>query len=173
MNKLFSMLILGFLASTMSFASAAATLTDNEIAAIVDTANAGEIEAGNYAESHAKSDEVKNFAKHMVEDHTEMDKASKMMVGKLGLKPQENATSKMLKDDSDKSMQKLKQLQGAEFDKAYIDDQIHAHQTVLDTMDKELLPNAKHIELKHSLTNSRVKVAKHLDMAKKLQSGMR
>jgi putative membrane protein len=173
MRKPFSILMMGLMALFMvQVPSQAATINDGEIVAVVDTANAGEIAAGEYAQSRAKNRAVQDFAKLMVKDHTEMGQASKMLTSKLGLKPLENSTSRSLKEDNDKSMEDLKQQKDTDFDKAYIENQVKMHQKVLDIMDKELLPNAKNLELKHSLTNSRVKIAKHLAMAKKLQSNM-
>src|ERR1051325_8615039 len=121
MRKPFSILMIGLMALFVAqIRSQAATINDSEIVAVVDTANAGEIAAGEYAQSKAKNQAVRDFAKLMVKDHTEMGQASKMLGSKLNLKPQENSTSRSLKEDNDKSMEDLKQQKDSEFDKAYI-----------------------------------------------------
>jgi len=171
MNKLLYGLMAGLTALLASHVYAApATLSDAEIVSVVQTANTGEIKQGQYVQSHADNTEVKEFAKMMVTDHTTMNDSAKALAQKQGMKPQFNAVSKSLKDDSDKSMKKLKGLNGAELDKAYIDSQVQAHQSVLDTIDNTLMPSVKGQELKDALAQSRSKVAEHLEHAKKLQT---
>lgn len=65
---------------------------------------------------------------------------------------------------------RLKGKKGTDFEKAYLDEQVTMHQTVLDTIDTQLAPNAKAEELKTLLTKTRTTVASHLDHAKQLQS---
>jgi Domain of unknown function (DUF4142) len=57
------------------------------------------------------------------------------------VKPEANATSKSLKESGDKTLQRLKTLKGAQFDKAYVDNEVTYHQTVLDALDKTLIPS--------------------------------
>jgi len=170
MNKIPYVFIVGFMPLLAAHVYAApATLTDAEIVSVVETVNMGEIKEGHLAQGRANSNEVKDFAKTMVTDHTVMNDSAKALGQKQGLKPQFNPVSKSLKDDSDKTMKQLKDLKGADFDKAYIDSQVKDHQTVLDTIDNTLLSSAKSQELKDALAQSRSKVAEHLEHAKKLQ----
>ena len=48
-------------------------------------------------------------------------------------------------------MAKLKAMDGAEFDKAYIDNEVAYHESVIGALDKVLLPNAKNADLKSLL----------------------
>ena len=75
--------------------------TDAQIAAIVVTANQVDIDAGKLAESQGSSAAVKAFGKQMVTDHTGVNKQATDLVTKLGVKPEENATSKSLKAGGD------------------------------------------------------------------------
>lgn len=151
--------------------AATATLSEGEILSVVETANAGEIKEGSFAQTHANSTGTKEFAQQMVGDHTVMNDAIKSLAQKQGLKPQFNAVSKSLKDDGDKSLKKLKSLKGEEFDKTYIENEITEHKSVLDTFDNTLIPSAKNTEMKDALAQSRAKIAEHLEHAKQLQSG--
>jgi putative membrane protein len=144
-------------------------VNDAQIASIVVTANQVDIDAGQLASSRATSDEVKSFAKLMVTDHTGVNKAATDLAGKLGVTPQDNPTSQSLKADGDKSLAHLKTLEGAAFDKAYIDREVAYHQQVIDALDKTLIPGATNAELKALLVKVRPAFVAHLEHAKRLQ----
>src|SRR5438270_9295797 len=71
--------------------------TDPQIAHIVVTANQVDIDAGKLAESKGSSKEVKDFGQQMVTDHTGVNKQAEALVTKLKVTPEDNATSKSLK----------------------------------------------------------------------------
>jgi len=159
------------LASALSLAQGSAP-NDAQIAGIVVAANTVDIEAGKLAESAAHSKEVKEFGKRMVTDHTGVNKQAGELAKKLNLKPEESDTSKALKDGGKANIAKLKGLKGAAFDKAYVDNEVTYHQTVLDAIDKTLLPNAKNAELKGLLEKTRPAIDAHLQHAKQIQASL-
>ena len=142
---------------------------DAQIAAIVVTANQVDIDAGKLAESKGKNKDVKAFGKMMVTDHTGVNKSAKDLVTKLHVKPEDNPTSQSLKAGGVDNVQKLKGLQGAAFDKAYVDHEVAYHQQVLDAMDKTLIPSAQNAELKALLVKVRPAFVAHLEHAKHVQ----
>src|SRR5437660_917884 len=71
---------------------------DAQIAAIVVAANTVDINAGKQALSMSHNKEVKDFAQRMVTDHTGVNKQAVALVTKLHVTPEENPTSKSLKD---------------------------------------------------------------------------
>lgn len=146
--------------------------TDPQIAHIVDTAHELDIDGGKLARKQAHSKEVKQFAQMMVDDHQRLQKESKALAKRLKIKPDDNDTSDQLKSDGKASMAKLKKLEGAEFDRAYMEHEVDFHQHVLDALDKTLIPNAKNGELKASLEKARPIISGHLDHAKQLQSNL-
>jgi putative membrane protein len=148
-------------------------ITDAQIAHIVVTANQVDIDAGKLAASMASSPEVKKFGQQMVTDHTGVNKQATDLATKLKVKPEDNATSKALKDGGDKNVAKLKGLKGAEFDKAYMDNEVAYHQAVLDAVDKTLIPGAKNAELKALLEKTRPAFVAHLEHAKKVQGSLK
>jgi len=145
-------------------------VTDPQIAAIVVTANQVDIDAGNLAKTRAQSKDVQAFAKDMVRDHTAVNKSATDLATKLGVTPEPNATSESLKKGGDDNMAKLKTLKGAAFDKAYVDHEVVYHQSVIDALDKTLVPDATNAELKALLQKSRPAFVEHLEHAKHLQS---
>ena len=161
------------LALCSACAWAEGTPTDPQIAAIVVTANQVDIDAGKLAKSKSGNKEVKEFAQRMITDHTGVNKAAVELVTKLKVKPEENPTSKSLKAGGDDTLKRLKGLKGAEFDKAYVDNEVTYHQTVLDALDKTLIPSAKNEELKALLVKVRPAFVAHLEHAKHIQASFK
>jgi putative membrane protein len=159
-----------FAAGSLAAHAEAGAPTDPQIAAIVVTANQVDIDAGKYAESTSRSQPVKDFAKMMVTDHTGVNKSATELVTRLKVKPEGNATSESLKKGGDDNLRSLKGLQGAAFDKAYVDHEVAYHEQVIDALDKTLIPNAQNAELKALLVKVRPAFVAHLDHAKRLQA---
>src|SRR5713101_454596 len=146
--------------------------SDPQIAGIVVAANQIYINAGKLAKSHTKNKQVSEFAQLMITDHTAVNKQASALVKKLGVKPEDSATSKNLKSDARKNAANLKTLKGAAFDRAYADHEVAYHQQVLDAIDKVLIPKAKNAERKDLITKVRPAIAAHLDHAKMVQSSL-
>jgi putative membrane protein len=145
---------------------------DAQIASIVVTANQVDINAGKLATSKASDKDVKAFARQMVTDHTGVNKSASALVTKLKVKPEDNPTSESLKAGGEQNVQNLKGLKGAAFDSAYIDNEVTYHQTVIDAMDKTLIPSAKNEELKDLLVKVRPAFVAHLEHAKQIQASL-
>lgn len=173
MSKLISAFIASVVAvaGTTAYAESAAP-NDAQIAAIVVTANTVDINAGKLAKKTSHSKEVKAFAKQMVTDHTGVNKQATALVKKLKVTPEENDTSKSLKEGGDANIAKLKGLEGKDFDKAYVDNEVTYHQAVIDALDKTLIPNAQNAELKNLLVSVRPAFVAHLEHAKHIQASM-
>lgn len=145
-------------------------INDAEIAAIVVTANQVDIDAGKLAVSRSRNDKVKAFAQLMITDHSGVNKAATDLVTRLKVTPQDNPTSRRLKETGDMNLKHLKALSGAAFDTLYIDREFLYHQQVLDMLDKTLIPGATNAELKALLIKVRPAFVAHRDHAKSLQS---
>jgi putative membrane protein len=146
--------------------------SDPQIAGIVVAANQIDIDAGKLAKSRTKTKAVSEFAQRMITDHTAVNKQASALVKKLKVKPEESATSRSLKSSARETMAKLKGLKGAEFDKAYANNEVAYHQQVLDAIDKVLIPSASNAELKDLLTKVRPAIAAHLEHAKMVVSSL-
>ncbi|MBU6492657.1 MAG: DUF4142 domain-containing protein [Burkholderiales bacterium] len=143
--------------------------TDAQIAAIVVTANQVDIDAGKLAIGRAHAKDVKEFARLMVEDHTNVNKAAVALAHKLNLTPEDNATSRSLKQGGDDNLAKLRTLKGEDFDTAYIDHEVAYHEAVLDAIDKTLIPDAQSSALKALLRQARPTFVAHLAHARLIQ----
>jgi len=164
---------MGLLLSQVGYAEGSAKLTDPQIAAIVVTANSVDVTAGQLATKSTKNKEVKKFAEQMVNDHTSVNKSAVELVTKLNVKPEENDTSRGLQKGGDENIANLKKLKGKAFDKAYVDQEVAYHETVLGAIDTALIPSATNTELKALLEKVRPAIAAHLEHAKHIQSTLK
>jgi putative membrane protein len=144
--------------------------TDAQIAHIVVTANQVDVDAGKLARERSKTPGVQDFAVRMVTDHGGVNQQATALVTKLHVTPEPNPTSASLQRGGDENLAALKKLSGAAFDRAYVDHEVAYHESVLDAVDKTLIPNAKNADLRALLEKSRPVFASHLEHAKKLQA---
>jgi len=147
--------------------------TDPQIVGIVVAANQIDIDAGQLAISRAKSQAVRDFARQMVTDHGALQKSVFDLGAKLSVKPEDSGTSRSLKSQAEQTAEKLKTLQGAAFDKAYIDNEASYHQAVIDATSSVLIPSARNPELKKALQSAAPLFQGHLEHARHVQSEMK
>ena len=173
MKKTLAPILFALLAAGSLGVAHAAGPNDAQIAAIVVAANTVDIDAGRLAESKTKNEDVRAFAQRMVADHSGVNKQAVALVKKLHVTPEANDTSKSLTQGGESTRDRLKGLSGAEFDKAYVDNEVSYHQTVLDAIDKTLIPSATNAELKALLVKVRPAFVAHLDHAKHIQAQLK
>ncbi|MGH6738218.1 MAG: DUF4142 domain-containing protein, partial [Bradyrhizobium sp.] len=128
-----------------------AKLTDPQIAHIAYTAGAIDIAAAKQAQTKASNKEVKAFADDMVRDHEAVNKQALDLVKKLKVTPEDNDTSKTLTKNAADKRAELAKLKGAEFDKAYVANEVAYHKTVNGALKDTLIPSAQNPELKSLL----------------------
>jgi putative membrane protein len=139
------------LATLTATAQAADKPSDAQIAHIAYTAGDIDVKAAKVALEKSKDESVRAFANNMVTDHTAVNDKALALVKKLGVTPEDNDTSKSLvKQDAEKQAE-LAKLSGSAFDKAYIDNEVAFHKTVLGALEKTLIPSAQNAELKSLL----------------------
>lgn len=127
--------------------------------------DAFEIAAAKLAKTHSDSAGVKKFASAMIEGHTASTAKIKAAAAKAkpAIKPDATLTS-----DQQSTLDDLGKLKGSDFDKAYIDNQISAHEDALSLM-KSYADKGDTPSLKTAAGEIAPVVQKHLDMAKALQ----
>src|SRR5690242_6649596 len=135
----------------LSAPALAAGPTDPQIAHIAYTAGTIDIAAGKQALAKSHNKAVRAFAQEMVRDHKAVNDKALALVKKLKVTPQDNATSQALSKGAKAELDKLGKLNGAAFDRAYIDNEVAYHKTVNAALEKTLIPNAHNAELKSLL----------------------
>jgi len=141
---------------------------DAQIAHIAVTAGQLDVEAGTLALRKSKNAAVRSFAGTMVRDHAAVNDQALALVKKLGLTPQDNATSEALTRQSHEVFQRLNALQGTAFDRAYLENEIAYHRTVNKALAKTLIPGAQNPELRSLLSTGLTLFQEHQKHAEDL-----
>ena len=140
-----------FLLAGSAFAQSAKP-TDPQIAHIAYTAGQIDIAAAQLALKKSKNKDVRAFAADMERDHKAVNDKALALVKKLNVKPEDNPTSQQLSKQASDKRAELSKLNGAAFDKAYIDNEVAYHKTVNGALQNTLIPSASNQELKDLLT---------------------
>ncbi|WP_173934684.1 DUF4142 domain-containing protein [Chelativorans sp. Marseille-P2723] len=125
--------------------------SDPQIAHIAYTAGAIDIEAAKLALSKSETQAVLDFAQSMVNDHEAVNAQALALVEKLGVTPEDNPTSQSLMSAAETKRAELAELEGADFDQAYIENEVAFHAQVNDALETVLIPSAENEELKSFL----------------------
>jgi putative membrane protein len=140
-----------YMLSGAGVAQTAAKPTDPQIAHIAYTAGQLDIEAAKQAISKSTNKDVRAFADDMARDHTAVNDKALALVKKLNVTPEDNDTSRALTKQAAEKRAELSKLSGAEFDKAYIANEVAYHKTVNGALETTLIPSASNPELKSLL----------------------
>ena len=156
-------------ATTPAATPAAPALTDANIVAILDGANAADSAAGSVAAAKGTAADVKAFGRDMMRDHHALRVAGLDLAKKLNVTPEmpagdTSATAASKWKDSLTAMAR-----GAAWDKAYIDHEVTYHQAVLNTA-QTALGAAQNADLKALIQKAAPNIQAHLDHAKQIQS---
>lgn len=147
----------------------ATPVSQPQIVAIVTAANDADIAAGKLASEKASNAQVKTFAQRMVTDHGASNQQVSALATQLRITPEPNPGSQQIRQTAEQSLASLRGLSGAEFDRAYMANEVAFHEAVLDALTKTLLPSARNAELKALLAQTRGVVESHLNLAKQIQ----
>jgi putative membrane protein len=152
-------------------AKSAGDLTDANIVALLDHANVADSAAGSLASTKATDPKVKQFARLMMAEHHALRKEGQGLAKKLGITP-EPPGSDPVTPLAEKEMEALKSTQkGAEFDRTYIQQEIAAHQAVLDLAEQSR-DAADNAELKGLIEKARPVIEKHLKQAQDIEKSL-
>jgi len=159
-------------ADTSAMAGASSTTSgtwsDANIVALLDHANAADSTAGALAATKATSPEVKQFAKLMMSEHHALRKQGADLAKQLKVTPEPPANDPVTPLAQQETQALQSAPKGAEFDKTYIDQEVAAHQAVLDLLN-QAHDQADNAQLKALIEKAKPVIEKHLDQAKQLQ----
>lgn len=141
-------------------------LSDAQIADVVSSANQGEIEQAKQAQGKAKNARVKKFAAMMIQHHGDAQKKLAGVSKKLMLSSSASALQSEVRSSGASVLDKLKTMNGTDFDIAYMDAQVTQHEAMLAALDKTLIPRAETDEMRTLLSEIRPVIEKHLTEAR-------
>jgi putative membrane protein len=142
---------------------------ESDIAGILVAANQGEIQINTLALSRTTTASVRSFAQKMIEDHTADLGAAQTLFASISLSAASNLTTQNLQAITQQARTILTNTPtGAEFDRAYIQNQVQMHQMMLGMLDTMLIPSARSTQLIQFLETQRTQVAAHLALAQQI-----
>lgn len=151
-------------ALTVSGLSAATSDTpmsaaDSHFATKAAAGGMAEVKLGELALKNASSADVKTFAQTMVDDHSKANDKLKSIAGKHSINL---PTSLDAKDQA--TYDRLSKLQGAAFDRAYMQDMVKDHKTDVAEFQKEA-NSGKNSDIKQFASDTLPTLQHHLSMA--------
>ena len=141
---------------------------DSEIMTLVAQSNDIEVSSSQLAANNASNAQVKQFAQQMITEHTAMQKQGAQIGKALGVEGTGSDSTQAKEHAMHDQIKDLQDKKGADFDKAYMDMQVQAHQKTLDDL-RSFQAKAQNAELKTMITNAIPKVEAHLQKAQQLQ----
>lgn len=154
------------IASDSSQSNSAAASEDNFWANAAQSGLA-EVEMGKLAAEKSGNAEVKKFAELMVADHGKANAQLRTVAAIQGV-----PLPTTLSLDAQSQIGRLRNLSGAEFDRAYADAMVAAHEKDVAAF-KEKSQTAEQPELKDFTTKTLPTLQKHLEMIKSIQSKLK
>jgi putative membrane protein len=129
--------------SALCTASAKAqTLSDGEIVAIYDQVNSFDIETALLGAARAKSPSVRALAAAVARDHIGVRNAASALARKAGISPMLPSERFAAASDHDALMEDLLARSGADFDRAYISNELSFHRAAIEAVQSVLLAQA-------------------------------
>ena len=124
-----------------------------------------EVELGKLAVDKASSDAVKQFGQKMIDDHSKANAELKEIATKEKIEVPDSLDSK-----HQSRVEKLSKLSGADFDKAYIKDQLKDHQQDVREFQQEV-KSGTDPDVKSFASKTLPTLEEHLSMVKELDKG--
>jgi putative membrane protein len=137
---------------------------DNDYFKTMALTNMTEISAGRLALDNSQNSAVKTFAQRMIDDHTQAEQELSDLAGS-----QQVSLPTRLDDSHQKMIDQLKEKTGADFDKAYINDQVAGHKEAIAT-DRDEASNGTNPKERAYANGLMSTLDTHLSLAEKLQS---
>lgn len=150
-----------------------AAVGDAQVIAALITANTNEVQLMHFVLMTTKNPEIQAFAQTLKKHHADGLMKSMQLGPKTKITPIDSGPVPEMKQAGAEGMAKLAQLEGAAFDREFVQLAIENHQKTLDAIDKKLLPSASNETVRTAVTDARKVVAHHLELAKELGSKSR
>lgn len=146
----------------------AAGASQADALALLATINEHEIAAADQAVRKNVTGDVRQFAEMMRTEHTKnLEETTK-----LGGAASTHAAVTAQKQKSEAELRTLDAQSGKAYEKAWMDAMVKGHEDALAAIDNTMLPAATEDRARQHFTATRAAVAKHLERARQIQSGL-
>ena len=136
------------LAAASILPAMAGGLSDAQILAIYSQVNSFDIETAMLGELKGNSEDVRNIGRQVAHDHTGVRQAAHELAAKIGVEPVLPPARIEAARQHDTVVLRLRDLDGPDFDEAYLVHEIGFHQAAINAVETILLPNTESPELK-------------------------
>lgn len=137
--------------------------TDSEFVTKAAEGGLAEVQMAQLAQQKSQKQGVKDFAQHMIDDHTPNNQKLMTIASSKGITaPTEPSPAQQ------KMLAKLQGLDGAKFDHAYLTGQVKAHQAMLKVFQHEAT-NGRDTDLKSFAETTVPTVQQHVTMAQNIK----
>lgn len=126
-----------------------------------------EVQSSELAADRSENNEVNSFARQMISDHTKANERLKELAKSAG-----HEVPAKLDDKHEKKMEELRDLNGRDLDRRYIEDQVKAHEKAVKLF-RDYSQNGDDVGLKGFAQETLPALERHLEMAQRLHKSMR
>ncbi|MET7805322.1 DUF4142 domain-containing protein [Micromonospora chersina] len=133
LGLLAALVLVGLAPATAAQAAAQPSTQDTQYLQALHQVNLFEITAGNLAQQKGKNQQVKDLGKMFVTDHTQLDQTVQSTAQQLNVQLPADPTA-----DQQKVLDRLNNLSGAEFDKAWVTAQLAGHVQAIQATQTEI-----------------------------------
>ncbi len=137
----------------------------------VAIANQSEVQQGEAAAKKATTPTVKEFARRIAQDHKASSKQLQQLAAKIGVTLADSRAQTATESQS-ATMGELAGKTGKDFDRAFIEAQIQAHEQNIDKIRNQLLPASDQPEVREYLEQTAAAMEGHLASAKQLKQDL-
>jgi putative membrane protein len=148
----------------------ATTVNEGDALGMVIAVDEHEIAAAEQAKSKNVSAPVAAYADMMIKEHTAHMEKARALEGSAKVQIGTGPQVASLRTDSEAARNRLANMQGQDFERAYVEEMVNSHQKTLTMLESQLVPAAQNEALRTFLTQTRDTVAKHLEAARQLQT---
>jgi predicted outer membrane protein len=146
--------------------------SDGQIAQILSASNQGEIAQARVAQQRARSREVKEFARHMIASHTDLQRRQSALYRSLRIKTEQSGLGNLMGAHCSAVANFLRRQPAQKFDRVFMNMQVLTHLFTLQVLDNQLIPNATDKTLRAELQQTRREIANHLAQARAIRASL-
>ena len=158
--------------SAAALSAQSKAIDDPTIVAIFDAANTYDVETGALAEKKTKNHDIHEFAEMLQRDHKAVRQQGRDLAASLKVTPTPPNDFALARDHV-AAMAKLHSLNGAAFDRAFLQHEVDFHNAVIDAVTKTLLPATQNAQLKDLETKVAPAFVAHRDRAEALLNNLK
>lgn len=159
-RTILSILALG-LAAPAAPTLAQAELNDLEMAHVAVVASDIDIAYAHLALALSSDADVRAFAEMMILHHTAVNRQVADLAKRLGVQAQDNDMSRQLLAEAAQVKDRLSRLRGADFDRAYAENELRYHRTVNGVVETAFIPNIETPEVRQAFQAALATFKKH------------